>query len=416
MGKRTEQAKPLDAGARLAPRRDFPIFENWPDLIYLDNAATTHKPAAVLSRLDEFYRLTYANVHRGVYRLAEEATAAYEEARRQVAAFIGCEDTGELIFTRGTTEGINLAAGSLDSLVQDGDEILVTALEHHSNLIPWQQLCRRRSLRLRVCPVTPAGELDLAALERMLTPRTRVAAFAMVSNALGTVVPAVKVIAAARQAGAVTVVDAAQAVPCLPVAVGDLGCDFLVFSGHKMLGPMGIGVLYGRREILEKLPPYMTGGEMISRVGWDGAQWAELPQKFEAGTPNAAGAVGLAAAVRYLEEIGMDRIRAHETELGRRARELLGRIPGVRVLGCPAACCGIVSFVVPGIHPHDLAQFLARENIAVRAGRLCAQPLLRTLGVEAVTRVSFYVYNDLAEVEKMAEAVEKGIRFFKAKK
>jgi len=413
MGNETEQGKPMDAGACLVPRKDFPVFENWPDLVYLDNAATTHKPAAVLRRVDEFYRRTYANVHRGVYRLAEEATAAYEEARRQVAEFIGCDDTGELIFTRGTTEGINLVAAVLDSLVQDGDEVLVTALEHHSNLIPWQQLCTRRSLKLKVCPITPDGDLDLDALERMLTPRTRVVAFAMASNALGTVVPAVKVIAAARQAGAVTVVDAAQSVPCMPTAVSELGCDFLVFSGHKMLGPMGIGALYGRREILEKLPPYMTGGEMISTVSWDGAEWAELPHKFEAGTPNAAGAVGLAAAIRYLQGIGMEKIWAHEMDLARKAREVLEGIRGVRVLGCPATYCGIVSFVVSGIHPHDLAQFLARENVAVRAGHLCAQPLLRALGVDAVTRVSFYVYNDYADVEKMAEALEKAIRFFR---
>jgi len=393
-------------------KSDFPMLREHPDLVYLDNAATTHKPAAVLEAMDSFYRRWYANVHRGVYRIAEEATARYEEARRRAARFLGGVDPSEVVFTRGATESLNLVAAALESRVREGDRILVTALEHHSNLLPWRRLAARRGAELSVCPVTDRGDLDLEAFHRLLSSRPRIVAFTLASNALGTIPPAQEIVTAARAAGAITVADAAQAVPCMKVDAVRLGCDFLAFSGHKMVGPMGIGVLFGRRELLESLPPYMTGGEMVRRVTDEGAEWAEPPHRFEAGTPHVAGAVGLAAAMDYLEGVGLERILAHEKELVEAAREGLGAIRGVKVLGRPKHYCGILSFVIEGVHPHDVAGFLAARNIAVRAGRLCAEPLLTRLGVPAVVRASFYLYNDRSEVDRLTRAVNEAVKFF----
>lgn len=397
----------------LVSRADFPIFEERPELIYLDSAATTQKPAEVLEAVDRFYRRTYSNVHRSVYALAEEATALYEGARQRVARFINSPDPAQIIFTRGTTEGINLVAAALAERISAGDEILVTILEHHSNLLPWRRVALSRGARLVICPITPEGAIDPAQFKELLSSRTRIAAFTMVSNVLGTIVSARELVQAAMEAGALTVLDAAQAAPSLRLDVVELGCDFLSFSGHKMLGPMGIGVLYGRRELLEQLPPFMTGGEMVARVTLEDVEWADVPHKFEAGTPNVAGAIGLAAAMDYLEELGLGRVLSHEQKLAQAAREGLSAIAGVRVMGSPANSCGMVSFSVSGVHAHDVAEFLAERNIAVRAGQLCAEPLLNHLGESAVVRASFYVYNTMRDVARLLEAVRGAAEFFR---
>ncbi len=398
-------------------RAEFPILtqiiHGSKPLAYLDNAATTQKPSMIVCALCDYYEECNANVHRSVHFLAGQATEQFEDARRKVAAFVGAPSARSIIFTRGTTEGINLVATAWGrKFIQPGDEIVATEMEHHSNLIPWQLLAKEKGAVVKYVPVLEDGTLDQAAYRRMLSPRVRLVAFTHVSNVLGTVNPAKEMTAAAHEAGAVVLVDAAQSVPHMAVNVMDLDCDFLAFSGHKMCAPTGIGALYGRESILSEMDPYMTGGEMISKVTLEGATWAELPHKFEAGTPNIAGSIGLGTAVDYLAGLGMDKIRKYEHELTAHAVEVLGRIKGLRIFGRAPERGGAVSFDVEGIHPHDLAQFTDQEGIAIRAGHMCAQPLMRKLGVPAVSRASFYFYNLKEEIDRLAAAIEKAKGYF----
>ena len=396
----------------IALRADFPILArevNGKPLAYLDNAASSQRPRAVIAALDEFYREHYANIHRGVHTLSEEATAAYEEARDKVAAFIHAPDRRGLVFCRNTTEAINLVAYAWGrSNVGPGDRIVVTEMEHHSNLVPWQLLARETGAELATVSVTGDGHLDLESLDGLLQGPVKLVAFVHVSNVLGTLNPAGEIVARAHAAGARVLVDAAQSVPHLAVDVERLDCDFVAFSGHKMCGPTGSGVLYGRPELLEEMPPFLTGGGMIRRVGRTDATWGDLPWKFEAGTPAIAEAVGLGAAVDYLSGIGMEAVQAHERGLVAHAMERLAEVQGVRVIGPPAdARSGVVAFTVEHIHPHDLAQVLDLDGVAIRAGLHCAQPLHARLGLNATARASFYLYNTREEVARLVEGVLK---------
>ena len=391
-------------------RGDFPILErivNGHRLVYLDSAASSQKPRTVIEAMSQYYATTHANVHRSIHTLGEEATALYELARDRVQRFIGAASREEVVFTRGTTDGINLVADAVGRTLRPGDEILITDLEHHSNIIPWQMAARDRGAAVRSVPVTGEGLLDLEAFERLLGPRTRVVAFAHVSNVLGTVLPVARLSARARQVGALTVVDGAQAAPHLPLDMSSLECDFYVFSAHKMLGPTGIGVLWGRRAALEALEPTRGGGEMIKEVWIDRARWNDLPWRFEPGTPPIAEAVGLMAAIEYLEKLGMERVAEHERALARQTVEILQAIPGVKVYGPPPAVDrgAVVAFSVEGLHPHDVAALLDQEGIAVRAGHHCAQPLMRSLGVVGTARASFSVYSSSEEVSLLAHAL-----------
>jgi cysteine desulfurase/selenocysteine lyase len=395
-------------------RADFPLLAANPGLHYLDSAATSQKPTVVLDAMRDYYERDNANPHRGAYDLSARATERYHAARTRIARFLGVADTDCLIFTRGTTEALNLVATAWGPAnVGAGDEIVVTGLEHHANFVPWQQLALARGAAFRVCPLTSDHHVDLAALREMVGPRTRVVAFNHVSNALGTVndVPAIARIA--RSVGALAVCDGAQAAPHLRVEFDALGVDFYAFSGHKMCGPMGIGGLIGRREILEAMSPYQFGGDMIAVVGDDRSTWNVLPHKFEAGTPNVADAVGLAAACEYLDGIGMDAVLAHERRLVRLASEQLQDVDGLRVYGpAPAERSGVVSFTYGDIHPHDLATILDQEGVCIRAGHHCAQPLMRRLGVSATARASFYVYNDESDVDALVRALERARALF----
>ena len=395
------------ANASRSRRADFPLLVANPRLHYLDSAATTQKPRAVLDALVNFYETANANPHRGAYALSVEATERYHDAREVIARFFGLRDSACLIFVRGTTEALNLVASAWGRAnVETGDEIVVTALEHHANFVPWQQLAIERGAKMLICPLTDDGRLDLNALRGMLSKRTKVVAFNHVSNAIGTINPVREIADMAHAVGALVVCDGAQGAPHLTVEFDALGVDFYAFSGHKMCGPMGSGGLIGKREILEAMSPYQTGGDMIEFVDDDRTTWNVLPHKFEAGTPNAADAVGLAAAVRYLESIGMEEVARHERALMRLAGEQLSAIPGVRIFGpIHEHRSGVVSFEVAGIHPHDLAQVLDADGICVRAGHHCAQPLMRRLCVPATTRASFYVYNDEADVEALVAGV-----------
>jgi cysteine desulfurase/selenocysteine lyase len=393
----------------LAPRSDFPLLAADPALHYLDSAATTQKPRAVLDAIAGYYERENANPHRGAYALSAAATEAYQNARDSIARFLGASDPDTLIFTRGTTESLNLIATAWGHAnVKKGDRIVVTRLEHHANFVPWQQLALATGAEFRICELTPNGEIDLAKLSELVTPNTKVVAFGHVSNALGTVNPVAEIAAIAHRAGALAVCDGAQGAPHVSVGFDSLGVDAYAFSGHKMLGPMGIGGLIAKRDLLEDMPPYQMGGDMIALVGDAATTWNVLPHKFEAGTPNVEGAVGLAAGVRYLEALGIDRVHSHESALVRYAMERLAAIEDVTVLGPPAERRGgVVSFTLRDVHPHDLSQLLDAEHIAVRAGHHCAQPLMRSLGVNATTRASFYVYNDSSDVDALADAVVK---------
>ncbi|MGQ0715578.1 MAG: aminotransferase class V-fold PLP-dependent enzyme [Gemmatimonadaceae bacterium] len=392
----------------LAPRSDFPLLAANPDLSYLDSAATSQKPRAVLAAMTAYYEEDNANPHRGAYALSVRATDRYHEARERIARFLGVADPATLIFTRGTTESLNLVAASWGRAnVGAGEEIVITGLEHHANFVPWQQLALERGARLRICDLTPSGEIDLDCLTSLLGARTRIVAFSHVSNVLGTINPVREIAALVRErCGALLVCDGAQSAPHVPVRFDSLGVDFYAFSGHKMLGPMGSGGLAGHRALLERMPPYQTGGDMIEYVLDDRTTWNVLPHKFEAGTPNVAAAVGLAAAVDYLERLGMDRVADHERAMLTQAMERLAAIEGLRVLGPPVSRrSGVVSFVTDDIHPHDLATVLDQDGVCVRAGHHCAQPLMRRLGVPATTRASFYVYSDERDVERLAAAI-----------
>ena len=400
-------------------RADFPILKrriHGKPLAYLDNAATTQKPAAVIEALSDFYSHRYANIHRGVHTLSEEATVAYEAARDKVAAFINAPDRRAVIFTRNATEGINLVACSWGrSHLKAGDRIVVTEMEHHSNLVPWQLLAREQGAELAYVSLTDDGHLDLASLDRLLDGPVKLVVFAHISNVLGTVNPAQEITARAHAAGAVVLIDAAQSVPHMPVDVEALGCDFFAFSGHKMCAPTGIGALYARPELLEAMSPFFTGGGMIGRVEHRGATWADLPEKFEAGTPAIAEAIGLGAAIDYLNHVGMDAIWAHEQALAAYAIERLGELPGVRVIGPPAdGHSGVIAFTVESVHPHDLAQILDGEGVAIRAGYHCAQPLHQFLGLPPTARASFYLYNTRDEVHRLADGVLKAQQLLSA--
>lgn len=399
---------PLDAEAL---RAEFPILHqevHGRPLVYLDNAASTQKPRAVLEALDHYYRHDNANVHRGLHELSNRATDAYEGARLKVAALLGITDPGELIWTRGTTEALNLVAWTWGMAhLRAGDEILVSVMEHHSNLVPWQLLARRTGAKLRFLDVDDQGRLDLSALDDLLTERTRLVSLAHVSNSLGTLNPVREIAAKAHAVGAVMVVDGAQSAPHLPVDVPALGCDFYAFSGHKMCGPTGIGGLWGRRALLEALPPFHGGGDMIDVVELERSTWAPLPHKFEAGTPHIAGAVGLGAAADFLAGIGRDAIVAHERALLGYAMERMREIPDLRIFG-PTRLeerSAVVSFTLADVHPHDLATILDAEGVAIRAGHHCTQPLMRCLGVPATARASFYLYNTPADVDRLVEAL-----------
>jgi cysteine desulfurase/selenocysteine lyase len=393
----------------LAPRADFPLLAADTALHYLDSAATTQKPRAVLEAIATYYERENANPHRGAYALSAAATEAYQKARDSIARFLGASDPDTLIFTRGTTEALNLVATAWGHAnVKRGDRIVVTRLEHHANFVPWQQLALATGAEFRICELTLDGEVDLAKLRELVTPRTKVVAFGHVSNAIGTVNPVAEIVGIAHRAGALAVCDGAQGAPHVRVEFDSLGVDAYAFSGHKMLGPMGIGGLIAKRDLLESMPPYQLGGDMIALVGDAATTWNVLPHKFEAGTPNVEGAVGLAAAVEYLESFGMDRIHAHESALVRYAMQRLAAVDDVRVLGPPPERRGgVVSFTLRDVHPHDLSQLLDAAHIAVRAGHHCAQPLMRALGVNATTRASFYVYNDASDVDALADAVAK---------
>lgn len=392
-------------------RLQFPLLQremNGHPLVYLDSAATTQKPAAVLEQMDRYYRTDNANVHRGVYQLAAEATEQYEGARAMVAAFLGASDAEQVVFTRGTTEGINLVAtGYLAPRLQPGDEIALTVAEHHSNLVPWQRVAEATGATLTFLPLHTDGTLDLEGAARVITPRTRLVAIAQISNVLGTVHPIRALADLAHAQGAVLLVDAAQSVPHLPLDVGALDCDALVFSGHKAYGPTGIGVLYGKPDLLLQMNPVQSGGEMIDTVHLHHSTWKKAPWKFEAGTPPIAEAIGLAAALTFLTEIGMERVHAIVQDVTLYAEEQLRAREGIIVYGpkSPQPRGGVLSFNVGTIHPHDVATFLDAEGIAVRAGHHCAQPLMRWLGVHATARASFGVYNTRSDVDRLLEAL-----------
>ncbi|MGD9721920.1 MAG: aminotransferase class V-fold PLP-dependent enzyme [Pirellulales bacterium] len=407
-------------------REDFPILatvlhasERSPGvpLVYLDNAASTQRPRQVIQSIVDVYERQYANVHRGIHWLSDQSTDLFELARRKVQRFLGAAEPEEIIFTHGTTESINLVARSWgEANLRPGDEILLTELEHHANIVPWQQAAARTGAVIRWLPITDDGRLDLDALPGLLNERTRLVAVAAVSNVLGTIAPLESIIAAAHRAGALVLVDAAQSVPHQNTDVAALGADFLAFSGHKMLGPTGVGVLYGRRELLAAMPPFLGGGSMIRRVTKEGFEPADLPARFEAGTPAIVPAIGLGTAIDYLEQVGIDALAAHERALCAQAHDVLSSINGVRILGPgPAHTAGIVSFTLERIHAHDIAQLLDRQGVAVRAGHHCAMPLHKRLGLAATTRASFYLYNTPDEVVQLGRALEETKRVFRRK-
>ena len=394
-------------------RADFPILSRRIEggggrshpLAYLDNAATTQKPVAVLQAIARYYEHSNANVHRSLHTLGEEATAAYEQARRRVARFLNARTPSEIVFTRGTTEAINLVAASFTRTLPPGSAILLSEMEHHSNLVPWQLVARDRGLVLRFLPLTPEGTLDLESLDDAAGPRLALIAVSLVSNVLGTVNDLPRITAFARERGVPVLVDAAQAAGHLPVDVQALGCDFLAFSGHKMYGPMGIGALYGREPLLERMEPYMGGGEMIRSVSLQSSTWNEPPYKFEAGTPNVEGAVGLEAAIDYLEALGREAVRSYEEQLARYALRRLEEVPGLTLYGPATGRIGVFSFQLAGVHPHDVAQYLDAEGLALRAGHHCAQPLHARLGVKATARASLGLYNLAEEVDRLVRGL-----------
>jgi cysteine desulfurase/selenocysteine lyase len=394
-----------------AVRRDFPILGervHGRPLIYLDNAATTQKPRAVIHRIAQYYEHDNSNVHRGVHALSQRATDQYEGARQTAARFLNAKDANEIVFVRGTTEGINLVAQTYGLVhVGAGDEVVITAMEHHSNIVPWQMLCEQKRARLRVVPITDAGEVRLDEYERLLSDRTKIVSAVHVSNALGTINPVSEMIRLARRRGIPVVLDGAQAVAHMPVDVQALDCDFYTFSGHKVFGPTGIGVLWGRRELLEAMPPYQGGGDMISSVTFELTRYNQVPYKFEAGTPNIADTIALATALEYVSAIGLDRIAAHEHELLVYGTDALSRIPGLRMTGTAADKAGILAFVLEGIHPHDVGTIADREGVAIRTGHHCCQPLMDRLGVPATARASLAVYNTREEIDALIAAIEK---------
>jgi cysteine desulfurase/selenocysteine lyase len=399
-----------------ALREDFPILREQAHghpLIYFDSAATSQKPRAVIEALRNFYEHDNANVHRGLHTLSSRATEAYEKARQRVAEFIGAASADEIIFTRGTTESINLVAQAWGGkFIREGDVILLTEMEHHSNLVPWQLLAERTGARLRFVPVLDDGTLDLEQLPGLLTPEVKLFAFTHISNSLGTINPVAALCAKARAVGALTLLDAAQSAGHMPVNVRELGCDFLAFSGHKMCGPTGIGVLYARKEILDSVPPWHGGGEMIVSVTLEKSTFKKAPHRFEAGTPNIAGAVGLAAAIDYIDGIGRAAIFEHDSQLAHYAADRLNDLPGTRVFGPADQRGALVGFVMDAAHPHDITTFADRYGLAMRGGHHCNQPLMRRFGGSGTTRASFYFYNTMEEIDRMIEILRNAVRFF----
>lgn len=399
-----------------AVREDFPILDqkvHGHPLIYFDNAATTQKPRAVVEALRHYYEHDNANVHRGLHELSSRATDAYESARARVAQYIGAASADEIVFTRGTTESINLVAHAWGGkFVGEGDVILLTEMEHHSNLVPWQLLAERNGARLRFVPVRDDGTLALEQLDQLLTPEVKLFAFTHVSNSLGTINPVADLCAKARAVGAVTLVDAAQSTGHLPLSVQQIGCDFLAFSGHKMCAPTGSGALYGRAEVLESMPPWHGGGEMIVSVNLEKSSFKKPPHRFEAGTPNIAGAIGLAAAIDYIEDIGREALFEHDSQLTRYAQERFADLSGMRVLGPTGERGAILGFVMDAAHPHDLTTFADQRGLALRGGHHCNQPLMRRFGLPGTTRASFYFYNTTDEIDRMIDILREATRFF----
>ena len=397
-----EQAPP--ASRPLVPRDAFPLLTAR-DIAYLDSAASAQKPKVVLDRIRQFYETSYANIHRAVYPLSEAATEAYEAARARVARFLKAPSPGSIVFTRNATEAVNLVAHSFGSRLKGGERILVTTLEHHANIVPWQLLCDRQGLELLPAPIDANGDLALDALDRLLERKPKLVAVTAASNALGTRTPIKEIVARAHQAGAVVLVDGAQAAPHFTIDVADWGCDFLVFTGHKLYGPDGIGVLYGKPELLASMPPWQGGGDMIRTVSFAGTEYADPPQRFEAGTPPIGPAVGLAAAIDFIDAIGWGRIEAHDQALTRYALDRLAEIPGIRPVGAPRDRIGIVSFTVDGVHPHDAGSLLGERDVCVRTGHHCAQPLMDHLGLPGTVRASFGVHNDTGDIDRLADAL-----------
>ena len=393
-------------------KSDFPIFNN-SDLIYLDNASTSQKPQAVLDTINSVYTKSNANVHRALYSLGTEATEKYEDSRKKIANFIGAHSEKEIIFTSGATESLNLLAYSLSSDLGPEDEILISEMEHHSNIIPWQQLAKRTGAKIQYIPITIDGELDLSEENNLFNSNTKIVSITHVSNVIGTINPIKKISSMAHQYGAVLIIDGAQGAAHKKINVKDLGCDFYAFSGHKMLGPTGSGVLWGKLNLLDHMEPFMSGGEMIDKVTMTSATWNEVPYKFEAGTPNFIQAIGLGAAVEYLESIGMDQITDHEKELTSYALNKLQTINNIKIHGSGNNRIGVVSFNIENIHPHDLAQFLNEYNIALRVGHHCAQPLLSKLNETSTARLSTYLYNDEQDIDKLCSALQEIIGYFK---
>ena len=398
--------------------KDFPILNrkiNDNKLIYFDNAATSQKPKVVIDTLSNFYSNNNANIHRGVHTLSMESTYLYDEAKEKIAEFINAPNSNSIIFTRGTTESINLIADSWgQSNLKESDNIVITELEHHSNIVPWQELIKKTKSKLQYIPINSDGTLNLTNINNIITKNTKIVSMTHVSNGIGTINNIKEIIKIAKSVGAKTVIDAAQSVPHMPIDVSDLDCDFLAFSGHKMLAPTGIGVLYGKKELLESMPPYQKGGDMILEVTYDKSTWNEIPFKFEAGTPNIAGAVGLSAATKYLMEIGMQNIREHEIEITKYAYSNLMNIDGIEILGPEDIDirAGLISFNIPNIHPHDLGTFLDSKGIAIRTGHHCAMPLIKKLGSHSSARASFYIYNTNKEVDKFTTEINNSIKYF----
>jgi cysteine desulfurase/selenocysteine lyase len=400
-----------------AIRRDFPILSReiyGKPLVYLDNAASAQKPEAVIAAERDVYERCYANIHRGVHWLSVHATDAYDASREKARAFLNAAAAHEIVFVRGTTEAVNLVAQTYGrTRVGTGDSVLITGLEHHSNIVPWQMLCEEKGATLAVAPLNDAGEVDLDALERLITPRTRIVSVAHLSNALGTILPIRRICEVAHARGVPVLVDGAQAAPRMPVDVQALGCDFYAFSSHKIYGPSGVGVLYGKTELFEAMPPYQGGGDMIRSVTFEKTTYNALPYKFEAGTPNIAGGIAFGAALDYVRDIGLESIEAHEADLLRYATEAMQRIPGLTVIGTAREKAGVLSFVLDGVHPHDIGTVLDREGIAIRTGHHCAQPVMDRFKLPATARASFGLYNTRAEVDALVRAIHKVIGMFR---
>jgi cysteine desulfurase/selenocysteine lyase len=405
--------QPFDVG-RI--RQDFPILNqevHGHPLVYLDSAATSQKPRVVLEAMQEFYLRDCSNVHRGVHLLSERATRAYEDGRVKVQRFMNAAEAREIVFVRGTTEAVNLVAQTYGrKKIEAGDEILITAMEHHSNIVPWQILCEEKGATLRVAPINDRGELIFKEFEKLLGPKTKLVSVTHVSNVLGTINPVREIVEAAHRWNAPAFVDGAQAAPHLKIDVRDLNCDFYAFSGHKLFGPTGVGVLYGKAALLEEMPPYQGGGDMIASVTFEKTTYNDIPFKFEAGTPYIAGVIGLRAAIEYLNQIGLESVAGYEHELLEHATQLLSRIPGVRLIGTAKEKASVVSFVLDGVHPHDIGTILDQRGIAIRTGHHCAQPLMDRFGVPATARASLAFYNTKEEIEVLAEGVEAVKQFF----